>query len=329
MIRTILQNETLLKQLNQEVESNSTNTINLTRKLIQAETVQGVDSIPKKDSISQSVTQKSLQSLPKKRVKNPDTRQTEVMLMDSVKPIRMDQIKVFTEKSQQPGIELPERAMPREKPDWFLGIFILVLVLLASVRLFFNKYLHQIFHAIVNYATSSRLFRERSLSITHASFRLDLIFYFVFSIFVYQLLEEFRISFEQVGFITYLTILGMVIGYFILKRFVYFFTGIVSENTSETSEFLYNINLHNRILGLFLIPVTLLIAFSSLGNLRLVVLSGIAICGIFYLLLLIRGSKILMTKHFSIFYLILYLCTLEILPLIFIYNMVLVNNGIK
>ena len=330
MLQESLQKDTLLKQLNQAVESKSTQTINLSRKLIQPSIIRSVDSINQRDSISNSALRNSGQVTTKKSTAKLLTgQQKNITLMDSIVPIKAEKVDLYTAKPERPGIILPEKAMPHEKPDWFVGIFILVLILLATVRMFFNKYLNQIFHAIINSATSTRLFRERTLSITHASFRLDLIFYFIFSIFIYQLFGEFKISFGQSSFITYLIILGMVVGYFILKRLAYFFTGIVSESVSETAEFFYNVSIHNRVLGLFLIPVTLIIAFSSLESPHIIAVTGLAICSFFYLLLLIRGAKILMTKHFSIFYLILYLCTLEILPLIFIYNLVLVNNGIK
>ena len=327
MFQTTLQNDTLLNQLKQDVEIKSTHKINLPRKLIQLPTIRSIDSISRRDSISRATFENTTQHLPKKLTEQPYQRQ-EVKLLDSLIPINAEEVTLYTEKAQQPDIVLPEKVMTREKLDWFLGIFILVFILLASIRMFFNKYLNQLFYAIVNYTTSSRLFRESSLSLTHASFRLDLIFYFIFSMFIYQLFDRFHILSGQSGFLTYLIILGMVSAYFILKRLAYYLTAIASESMSETAEFLYNINIHNRILGLFLIPVTLVLAFASLENPRLVVLLGVSICVIFYFLLLFRGAKILISKHFSIFYLILYLCTLEILPLIFIYNMVLVKNGI-
>jgi hypothetical protein len=243
--------------------------------------------------------------------------------VDSILPINTIKVQLSAEIQPQ-GLILPEKAMPPEKPDWVVGIFILTLILLATVRMFFNKYLNQLFQGVANYATSIRLFRERAISLTHASFRLDLVFYFMFSVFIFQLLGHYHIKFPQPDFVIYLVIFGVVIGYFVVKRLAYFFAAIVSESTSETAELLFNVNIHNRVLGLFLIPVTLTVAFSSLQNTRFIVHTGLFICGAFYLLLLIRGAKILITKHFSIFYLILYLCTLEILPLIFIYKMVLV-----
>lgn len=327
MLQQALQNDTLLQQLNQTVEPESSGIINLSRALIQPQSMNQVDSISQKDSTSnvQPASPKASQAT----TKTSRARSESVTILDYAKPIDARKVESFSEKDSKPGIGLPEKSISRDKPDWFIGVFILALILLATVRLFFSKYLQQLFHAIVNYATSSRLFRDRSVSITHAAFRLDLVFYFIFSIFIFQFFAEFSSSFQKADFFTYLIILGLVVSYYILKRLAYSFSGIVAEATSETTEFLYNMNLHNRVLGLFLIPVTLIIAFTTLQNPRLVFYAGLFICGAFYLLLLIRGAKILMTKHFSIFYLILYLCTLEILPLIFIYNLVLVKNGIK
>ena len=319
MLQISLQNDTLLKQLHQAVETKSHGTTPADRKLIQSDT-SGLSHVTKQQPVKNQETPGKTFNIERKTI---FSKQNADLQLDSIIPISAAQVELSEETLPQ-GLILPERPMFHERPDWVVGVFILALVLLATVRLFFNKYLNQLFHAVTNYSTSLRLFRERSVSLTHASFRLDLIFYFVFSIFVFQLFDHYQVAFQQPDFVTYLFILGIVTGYFALKRVVYFFTAILSESTSETSEFLYNMNIHNRVLGLFLIPVTLIIAFSSLQNPQMVVFTGLLICGGFYVLLLIRGAKILMTKHFSIFYLILYLCTLEILPLIFIYKMVLV-----
>jgi len=45
-------------------------------------------------------------------------------------------------------------------------------------------------------------------------------------------------------------------------------------------------------------------------------LAGLVMTFIFYLFTLNRGIKILMKKQFSVFYLFLYLCTLEFLPIL-------------
>jgi hypothetical protein len=78
----------------------------------------------------------------------------------------------------------------------------------------------------------------------------------------------------------------------------------------------------NRIAGLILITIISFIAFYHWENRVFPVIVGLFIVAIFYLFLLQRGIKILLKKQLSIFYLFLYLCTLEILPMLLIYKIV-------
>ena len=142
---------------------------------------------------------------------------------------------------------------------------------------------------------------------------------FLFQVFGRQL--GFGIS---SGILKYLIIFAGVIVYFGLKQGLYSVQGKMAEANAETQEVLYNMNLFNRILGVVLIPVTLILAFSRLPNPEILVGIGGIMVLLCYILLVLRGLKILLRKDFPIFYLILYLCTLEILPLFYIYKLVLV-----
>jgi hypothetical protein len=117
--------------------------------------------------------------------------------------------------------------------------------------------------------------------------------------------------------------MATIIGYFTIKKVIYFLVGALTENKQEVQEYLFSITVYNRVLGLFLLPVTAIIAFVPLYQTETVLFAGLGIVIIFYLLSLIRGGQIFLKKHFSIFYLILYLCTLEFLPLLLIYNFLL------
>ena len=222
-------------------------------------------------------------------------------------------------------LDLPGRPIPSSSSDWMTGVFMLALILFASVKLFFSNYLKQLFHSAVNWSTASRLFRERSLSVVHAVVRLDLIFYLIFSLFIYQMTEYYRIDLPFRGtLVHYGLILGVLFLFYFFKNLFYYLQGSLSEEILETLEYLYNLKNYNRILGLMLIPVSLLIAFAPVPDKNPFFIGGLLLVSVFYILRLFRGAKILLRKHFSIFYLILYLCTLEFLPLIFICKLVLV-----
>ncbi len=318
-----MQNDTLLKQLHQAVEINSSPKLDVSRQLISPVHFRRVDSISKADSMD-AVSREFIPVLKKNRSLDDLYGHQDAYNMSPVTAIQPAEVVWLTEEVGKPTIVLPERKIERNTPDWMIGIFILLLALLATIRLFFSKYLEQLFSSTINYATASRMFRERSFSLTHASFRLDVMFYLVFSLFIFQTFETYLFGIQLISIVKFAIILAGVTVYFGLKRLAYFLQGSISDSLPETQEFLFNMNVYNRILGLFLLPVSLIIAFAPLRNAQIAIVGGVLVTAAFYFLLIFRGVKILMRKDFSIFYLILYLCTLEILPLFFIYKLVLV-----
>ncbi|HEY3372217.1 MAG TPA: DUF4271 domain-containing protein [Prolixibacteraceae bacterium] len=222
-------------------------------------------------------------------------------------------------------VVFPGKKLTRNNPDWLVGVLVLAFFLFATVRLIFNKYLSQLAQATINYSTFTRVFREKYFNFFHASFRLDVVFNLIMSLFGYQFLSNYKVNFGiRNSFYVYLICLGIVIGYFIVKKVLYFLVGIMTESRREVKEYLFSITVFNRVLGLFLLPVTAIIAFVPLYQPELLLFSGLGIILIFYLLSLARGVKIFLRKHFSISYLILYLCTLEFLPLLLVYNILLI-----
>ena len=234
-----------------------------------------------------------------------------------IQPIPYDSLHTVLKRVE---VVFTGKKVVRSNPDWLIGVLLLSFLLFASVRLIFNKYLSQLIQSTINYSTFTRSFRERYFNLFHASFRLDLVFSLIMGLFGYQLLRSFKITLgASKSHYTYLICLGIVIGYFISKKVIYYILGILTESKPEVQEYLFSMTVFNRVLGLFLMPVTATIAFVPLTQVEPILYAGIAIIGIFYLMSLFRGGKIFLKKHFSISYLILYLCTLEFLPIILIY----------
>ena len=241
---------------------------------------------------------------------------------DLIQPLPYDSLQTVLK-----GVEVvfQGKKLLRNNPDWLVGVLIFCFILFATIRLIFNKYLSQLVQSATNYSTFSRLFREKYFNLFHASFRLDIISNLVFALFVYQFLYTYRINFGlKQSLSIYLVCLGGVVGYFTVKRIAYWLIGLLTECRPEVQEYLFNITVYNRILGLFLLPVTATVAFVALNQVEPILYFGLFLVAVFYLLSLIRGGKIFLKKHFSISYLILYLCTLEFLPLILIYNLLII-----
>lgn len=241
-----------------------------------------------------------------------------------IEPRNELQVHSTTTIKENSGLKLPERQINSINYDWVTVNLILALIFLASVRITWSKYLVHLFQSVVNYSTSYRMFQEKNSSLLQGAFRLDLIFYLVFSVFVFQLFVYFKIEIPYQNFYLYLASLAVVLVYLILKKFLYKTLGFIINKTEETSEYLFNLNNFNRVTGLILLPVVAIIAFYPFSNLQVPVIIGITITVFLYFILLSRGFVILLKKQFSIFYLFLYFCTLEFLPLVLLYKILVV-----
>ena len=283
------------------------------------------------DSIS-SIKADSLQSDTVKQVKAPTQaqlrywqkqRENKLLVGDSRLMVPRNDVKLVSNVSVNgKGLGLPAHEINRTNADWLTILLLLILVLFATVRTSYSKYLGYLYQSLFNYSTSFRMFREKNYSALHAAFRLEVYFYITLSVFLFQAVNYFHIHFRYSNFILYLFCFGAVLAYFLIKKMVYFLFGSVFEGTNETREYIFNMDNYNRAAGIFLFPIITLIAFFPKQDPAFpIFLGGLTVLA-FYILLLQRGIAILLKKQFSIFYLFLYLCSLEFLPLLLIYKIV-------
>lgn len=219
-------------------------------------------------------------------------------------------------------LELPQRPNRSVSNDWLTIVIFLSLIILASIRYSYQTYLKHLLNSLFNYSTAARMFQEKNYPISHAAYRLDLIFYISLPLFLLQTISSQHIAGIQMNLAAYLKTLGIVFGFFTIKKMLYRFVGNIFETRPETEEYLFNLNNFNRITGLSLLPIVIISAYHPFGTLDFTSILGLSILLVMFLALGIRGVSILLRKQFSIFYLILYLCTLEFLPLLLIYKVV-------
>ncbi|HPF50460.1 MAG TPA: DUF4271 domain-containing protein, partial [Draconibacterium sp.] len=225
----------------------------------------------------------------------------------------------LTQTEQKPTLILPNYEKAAVNTDWLTIVLFGTLVIFATIRYSYINYIKHLFISLVNYPTSVRLWQESNYPASHAAYRLDVIFYIIFSVFVFQTFNVFGLAGAGNRVLYYLFTLSGVLIYFFGKRFLYRTIGTLFETGTETGEYLFNMSNYNRTLGIVLIPLVALVSFSPIGNPKIAVFTGITIVVAFQLLLLQRGVLILLRKQFSILYLFLYLCSLEFLPLLLIY----------
>jgi len=202
--------------------------------------------------------------------------------------------------------------------DWIVSSFLASLIIVAWLRFFYFKRLRQIYYTPLSRRFLNILTREGSLFKERIAAALTLIYIFTFSLFLSLILKDLipgtisRFSDYQVFVIC---AAGLVVFWFV-KIYVIRFLGVVFRTISYTQDYLQNTLAFLFITGLILLPL-LILTFFLHSNIFLYII--LIIIGLLYFFRLMRGFFIgISLKKFSYLFLFVYLCALEILPLLVI-----------
>ena len=201
-------------------------------------------------------------------------------------------------------------------PDWTVALFISIFIILAWIRVAYEKYLYSMLQSSFNVQTANRLFRERVNSNIYPALGLDIIFYITIGFLAYHIEQNYI---EELRFNSFVHLLINITAIFIFingKLLTYRFLSILFKCQTETNEFIFYLKSNNRILGIFMLPFTIIMFFSEGILLNIYMILSFLLTLFFSASSLFRGFVIITKKDFSIYYLILYLCSLEILPLL-------------
>lgn len=135
----------------------------------------------------------------------------------------------------------------------------------------------------------------------------------VFALFGYQLAFNMPAKFS---FQTYLQFCAAVAGFFLLKNILFDIVGntFFGQKITRGYKVLY-FNLVNA-LAILIFPITILYSYQPASWQIPLIYTAFSLFVIFHILLIIKLFQNFFTKFIALFYIFLYLCTLEILPIL-------------
>jgi len=221
------------------------------------------------------------------------------------------------------------KVLPQEKmitnPSWIHGFIIICFLLFAIAQYSYFKRMQQIFKAFFANRLFNQLSRDGGLFRERVSLFLFGSFLLSFSIFIFKI-YDFYFDIPVTGFISFiifLKILIVVILFYLLKMGLFNLSGFIFKSPKETSDYILTIYIFGQVTGILLLPVIVLVTYlQSEANIYF----GLALLSIFYLYRLFRGIAIITSNiKISVYYLFLYLCALEILPLFILAKILMVH----
>ena len=231
---------------------------------------------------------------------------------------------LFTNHELKPRHENPV-PVDRSTPDWIFPVLLLVVAMFTFLRIFYHRYFSRLFAAFVNSNLANQVVRDENILIQRASVLLNVVFYMVAALFLYFISTSNHWDLEGLdfGFSRFLFFAILVAAVYTGKLLVLKICGSLFGLDREMAAYIFNIFLVNSVLGMALFPLIGLLAYAAgIPTLWLIRIALIVI-GAAFLYRIVRGVLIgFGSPYFSIVYLILYLCALEIAPLLVVLKLV-------
>ena len=217
------------------------------------------------------------------------------------------------------------KLLNRFSPDWLFPIILLVLAIYAVLRIFYSKYFSQMIMAFINNNLTNQIVRDENLLLQRASIYLSVVFNLIAAMFLY--LISIRLGWElgglAEGWKRFLFLAGLVSAIYALKFLVLKIAGWLFDSEREMSVYIFNIFLINNVLGMALLPFVCLMAYNQALGINFLIILCVVLAGLAFLYRLFRGLTVgLSAASFSPLYLFLYLCTLEIAPLMVVWRII-------
>jgi hypothetical protein len=217
-------------------------------------------------------------------------------------------------KQLKPGSELPQKPYHND--------FIIVVILFAAFLYSIIRSSSQSLFLVVSRFFLFRGINDPSLRDIGGLFHwhstvINLISFLILGLFFYSAAEYYDfIPPSLVGIKFWLIALGIIIAVITLHHIMCIITGNASGQREVFREYLLAVYQSYRFSALFMFVIIVLMSYTALFTVSFFITSGIVVLFALYLIRIFRLLIIFINRNISIFYLILYLCALEILPVL-------------
>ncbi|MCH8903850.1 MAG: DUF4271 domain-containing protein [Bacteroidetes bacterium] len=209
------------------------------------------------------------------------------------------------------------------KPEYWISIVLLLIISLATfVLVNFKKKINALVRGLFNIALAEQIYREQRFSLISFNTVLSLIFSLTMGLYGYLLLKYFNLNTIISGLLLYIVCCTFIAVIYFVKNVMNQIIAYIFPFNEILGFYNFNILLLNRLLGILLIPLLIMTVYTSEELRTFFILSIIILVISFILYRYARGVTIgLKYIRFHKFYFFLYLCTLEIAPVLIIYKL--------
>ena len=196
-----------------------------------------------------------------------------------------------------------------------------MVLLLAFFRFFFARYFSNLFRVFFNTSLRQSQLTDQLLQAKLPSLFFNLFFIISGGLYSYFLMIHYHWLNDQNTWIMIGSCIGILGFIYFMKFCTLKFTGWITGYSEETNTYVFIFFLINKIMGIFLVPFIIVMAFSGNAIVRTAIPVSLVIIGLLLVLRLFRSYGLLQNQlKISRFHLLLYVIGIELLPLLLIYK---------
>ncbi|MEO5570580.1 MAG: DUF4271 domain-containing protein [Bacteroidia bacterium] len=229
---------------------------------------------------------------------------------------------LFKGHALQPS-ETNPKPLNKTIPDWFTIALFITVGYFTWLKIKNSKIVQQLFAAFFNNSVTNQIVRDENILVQKASVLLSLVFYLTAALLLYEVSIYFNWEYKLIGkgIVRFIIFVLFIASAYSFKMVFLKMMSIVFRMDKAVSTYIFNIFLINNIMGMALIPLVMIIAFFPMATDFFIWMAiGMLLASFIYRLF--RGIIIWTSMpRFSLYYLILYLCALEIAPLLIIFKL--------
>ena len=209
--------------------------------------------------------------------------------------------------------------------EYLFYYIIFLLILFGLLRRAFAKYFYDLFRVFFKTTLKQRQTQEQLLQSSLASVFMNSFFVLAAGLYVNFLLQYFQLVISENFWLQYVYCIGALAAIYFAKFIGLKITGWLFNVSNTTDSYIFIVFIINKMLGIFLLPFLLLLAFANdplYSYAMFISWIGLGLLLIYRFIL--SYSAVRKEVKLNSFHFILYILGFEVIPLLLIYKLLLI-----
>ncbi len=248
-------------------------------------------------------------------------KKTEATGYESLRPVPLVKLPVhkqnYTQKINAFINYSPISKNQFKATDAMLGIVIGFVLFFLYMRTVFGRQIRFFMKSAFNRVRADNLLNESSIVVGRVSFLMNIFYFLTLGLLFTHGLDYLGINIMTYSQLTtFFVVSGIIVSLYLFKwLFAWVLAHILKVHT-EVKSYFFHTFVYNKVYSIVVFPFLLAMPYLYTEWSIIILKCSLILLGIFYILRLFRNLTLSIQRNISLFYLFLYLCALEIIPIL-------------